>query len=120
MAIDETLIQQVTETIVAHFHPRRIILFGSQARGDAGPDSDIDLFIEMDTLLNYYERAIAVDKLFGARSWGMDLIIYTPEEVAQWTGQIGTMLYVVETEGMVVYEHPEYAAIPSLVGESGT
>ncbi len=47
--IDEALIQHVAQTIVAEFQPRRIILFGSHARGDAGPDSDLDLFIETET-----------------------------------------------------------------------
>jgi len=34
---------KLLETVVAHFHPRRVILFGSVARGEEGPDSDIDL-----------------------------------------------------------------------------
>jgi uncharacterized protein len=46
--IDEKLIRYVTDTIVEHCHPRRIILFGSHACGDAHPDSDLDLLIEME------------------------------------------------------------------------
>ena len=33
---------------MAYFHPRRVILFGSMARCDAGPDSDIDLLVILD------------------------------------------------------------------------
>lgn len=36
------------DSIVAHFNPQRVFLFGSQARGDAGPDSDIDLMVVVD------------------------------------------------------------------------
>jgi HEPN domain-containing protein len=36
------------DSIVAHFNPQRVILFGSMARGDAGPDSDIDLLVVVD------------------------------------------------------------------------
>src|SRR6185437_12399897 len=36
------------DSIVAHFNPQRVILFGSQARGDAGPHSDIDLLVVVD------------------------------------------------------------------------
>jgi predicted nucleotidyltransferase len=36
------------DTVVAYFAPQRIILFGSTGRGDAGPDSDIDLLVVVD------------------------------------------------------------------------
>jgi hypothetical protein len=32
----------------AHFAPQRVTLFGSAARGEAGPDSDIDLLVVVD------------------------------------------------------------------------
>jgi uncharacterized protein len=113
VTIDEKLIERVTETIVERFHPRRIVLFGSYARGDAGPDSDLDLFVEMDTRLNPYARAMAIDDAFGFRDWPMDLIVYTPDEVARWRGQIGTMLHTIECEGRVLYECNEPTAATS-------
>src|SRR5262249_59415921 len=36
------------DAVVAYFRPLRIILFGSRARGDAGPDSDVDLLVILD------------------------------------------------------------------------
>jgi hypothetical protein len=36
------------DPVVAYFNPRRVILFGSVARGEAGPDSDIDLLVIVD------------------------------------------------------------------------
>ena len=36
------------DPVVAFFRPRRVILFGSRARGDSGPDSDIDLLVIVD------------------------------------------------------------------------
>ena len=38
-------IDRMVKRIVKKFHPEMVILFGSQARGDAGPDSDVDLLI---------------------------------------------------------------------------
>ena len=40
-------IREMVKLIVKQFHPEKIILFGSQAQGDAGPDSDVDLLVVM-------------------------------------------------------------------------
>lgn len=40
--------RELLDSIVAHFNPQRVILFGSMARGDAGPDSDLDLLVVVD------------------------------------------------------------------------
>lgn len=39
---------ELLDPVVAYFQPRRVILFGSAARGDAGPDSDYDLLVVLD------------------------------------------------------------------------
>jgi len=39
---------ELLDPVVAYFNPRRVILFGSAARGEAGPDSDIDLLVIVD------------------------------------------------------------------------
>jgi predicted nucleotidyltransferase len=38
-------IEEITRRIVEHYHPVRVYLFGSEARGDAGPDSDLDFMV---------------------------------------------------------------------------
>ncbi|WHZ27537.1 MAG: hypothetical protein OJF51_002334 [Nitrospira sp.] len=98
------LLEHVTKTIVERFRPRRIMVFGSYARGEAGPDSDLDLFIEMDTPHRPPDRAIAISEVFGLRPWPMDIVVYTPEEVRRLRNINGTLLSVIEKEGKVLYE----------------
>lgn len=103
-ATGDALLERITSTIVERFQPRRILLFGSRARGAASFDSDYDLFIEMETPLTPAQRAAAVDRLFPRRRWAMDLIVCTPEEVRRWRNDIGSLVYAVEREGRTLYE----------------
>ncbi|MBK9306840.1 MAG: nucleotidyltransferase domain-containing protein [Nitrospira sp.] len=98
------LLEHVTKTIIDRFRPRRIMVFGSHARGEAGPDSDLDLFIEMDTPHRPPERAIEVSEVFGLRPWPMDIVVYTPEEVRRLRSVNGTLLSIIEKEGKMLYE----------------
>ena len=100
----EPPVDDIVEKIVDHFHPRRIVLFGSRARGENDPESDLDLFVELDTDLTPPERQRALSRLFGLRNWAMDLVVYTPEEVKRLKDVVGTLLYTIEREGKVLYE----------------
>lgn len=97
-------IQTLARMIVERFQPRRIILFGSYARRAASADSDVDLFVEMETPLRPPERAAAVSAVFGLRHWPLDVVVYTPEEVRRLRKVRGTLLSIIEAEGVVLYE----------------
>lgn len=101
--MDASLIGEVSKTIVDRLNPRRIILFGSHASGEAGPDSDLDLFIEMESDQRPPERAIAVSSLFGLRPWPLDVVVYTPDEVKRLRNVNGTLLSTIESEGIVLH-----------------
>ncbi len=101
-----SLLAHVTQTIINRFHPKRIVVFGSHARGDARPDSDLDLFVEMETPRRPPERAIEVSEAFGLRAWPMDIVVYRPEEVRRLRYVNGTLLAAIEKEGKVLYEQP--------------
>jgi predicted nucleotidyltransferase len=104
--VDEALIQEIVRKIVAAFNPRRIILFGSRARGNERADSDIDLFIEMETNLHPIKRRTQIRELFERQWWGMDLIVKTPEEVIRERNSLISLVPDIESEGKVLYERP--------------
>jgi hypothetical protein len=100
------LLEQITRTIVDRFHPQRIILFGSQARGEATSESDLDLSIGMETRARPPERAVEASSIFGLQPWSLDLLVYTPEEVRRLRKINGTLVSVIEAEGKVLFERP--------------
>jgi predicted nucleotidyltransferase len=99
-------VDEIVSKIVAALHPRRIVLFGSRARGEGGSESDLDLLVEMESDRTPLERIRAIDALFAHRRWAMDLVVYTPEEVRRFKDVLGTLLYTIEREGKVLYERP--------------
>jgi predicted nucleotidyltransferase len=102
--VDDALIAEITRRIVEACHPRRVILFGSRARGDARPDSDVDILVEMETKESRLERFLRVIKLFRGRWWSMDLIVMTPEEVRAKQHSLFSIVPVIEREGKVLYQ----------------
>ena len=102
--ITDELVQEITRKIVQSFHPKRIIAFGSYARGEQKPDSDLDLIVEMESDQPFYKRGLGIAALFRDRRWAMDLLVYTPEEFQELSKVFGSLLYSVEREGKVLYE----------------
>jgi len=75
------LLDEITRKITGRFDVLKIILFGSYAYGKPGKDSDIYLFIIMETKKSPSERRIMVSQLFRDREMPMDFIVRTPKEI---------------------------------------
>jgi predicted nucleotidyltransferase len=89
--------------IVKRFHPDRVILFGSHARGTAGPDSDVDLLIVMSVTGSKREKQLEVRRALHEFKVSKDIIVTTPEDF-EWRKEIpGTIERPAAREGKVVY-----------------
>ena len=93
----------MVERIVAEFHPLRIILFGSQARGDAGPDSDVDLLVVLPQVENKRKTMVAILSALRDMPVAKDVVVTTPDEISEWGDVIGTVLRPALREGKVIY-----------------
>ena len=78
----KSTITTLVRKIVNGFHPEQIILFGSQARGDAGPDSDVDLLGVMPVEGSKREKQVEIRVALHEISVPKDIIVSTPEEFA--------------------------------------
>jgi uncharacterized protein len=101
--IPQKAIDQVVEQIVENFKPHRIILFGSYARGDPRPESDVDMLVIMDTPLKEVQQAIQICQQIEYR-FGLDLIVHTPKHLAERLKMGDWFLHDVLKEGKVLYE----------------
>src|SRR5205807_1116362 len=96
-------IDRMVPQIVEKFHPEGIILFGSQARGDAGPDSDIDLLVVMDFEGSKFDKKMEVSDVVRGEAMPVDIIITTPADFA-WRKEVtGTIEWPAFQEGKVLY-----------------
>lgn len=97
-------IHEMARRLVQQFHPDRIILFGSYARGTARPDSDADLLIVMPLSEPRRRKAVEMELALAESGLPKDLVIVTPEEVERYRHLPGTLIRSAVQEGVVLYE----------------
>ncbi|MDX8409603.1 MAG: nucleotidyltransferase domain-containing protein [Mariprofundales bacterium] len=104
---NETL-AQIVSTIVRVSAPEQIILFGSHARVDAGPESDLDLLVvESGTFDQNRSRRSELTRLWKALAHFMvakDILLYNQKEVEKWRGSVNHVIANALREGKVLYE----------------
>lgn len=95
---------EAVERIVKRFAPLRIILFGSWVRGEARPDSDLDLLVVLPQVENKRRATIEILRTLNGLPVGKDVVVTTPEEIASRGDVIGQVLRPALREGRIIYE----------------
>jgi|OpeIllAssembly_1097287.scaffolds.fasta_scaffold803432_2 predicted nucleotidyltransferase len=96
-------IRQAVAVLAADPRPQRVILFGSQARGDADAASDIDLLIVEAAITDRSAEMVRLRRLLGSIPAAFDLLVFTPEEVQRWGDDPGSVVHWALKEGKVLH-----------------
>ncbi|HJT25339.1 MAG TPA: nucleotidyltransferase domain-containing protein [bacterium] len=97
------VLKQLTQAIVDLVHPKRIILFGSAARGDMGKHSDLDILVVMP---NGAHRSRTYDKVYLGIpdfDFATDLVIITEKDIRQHGSNPYLVIYHALKEGREIY-----------------
>lgn len=102
--VTEEGLDEIVARIVTELQPQKIILFGSYVYGTPSEDSDVDLLVIMETDDRSADRYVAVSRLIRPRPFPLDIIVKTPDEIAQALEQGDFFIREIITQGRVLYE----------------
>ena len=97
-------IKEAVRRIIERFHPVKIILFGSRARGESRPGSDADLLVVMPVKGSRRDAATSIDLVLSGIRLPMDIIVVTPDDVERGRRVIGSIIQTALREGKVLHE----------------
>jgi uncharacterized protein len=102
--INQASLDEVIRRIVEVAEPDRIILFGSAARGEMGPHSDLDLLVIKSGNVDKLRLAQKIYRNMGGVDYAVDIIVATSGDIARYGNSIGLVYKPALHEGRVVYD----------------
>ena len=99
----EKAIKEMVRRIVAQFQPKKIILFGSHARGTAGRDSDVDLLVVMPIRGSKLKTELQIQTVLDDIRLSKDVIVSDPADFEWRKDVVGTIEWPANHEGKVLY-----------------
>lgn len=101
-------IGEMVRRLIAGFDPEQVILFGSYAKGTAGPDSDADLLVVMAFDGKRRAKTVELYGAVGAVGLAKDILLVTPDELRQ--AEPGSIADNALREGIVLYDRARIRA----------
>ncbi|MBW4481956.1 MAG: nucleotidyltransferase domain-containing protein [Tildeniella torsiva UHER 1998/13D] len=110
--LTQATIQQIGDRIADYFQLEKIILFGSYARGEAHPHSDLDLLVVVETLPPRGQRSAPILKMLAETyTEPIDIVVRSAQTLKQWEHVPGSFSHQVLTEGVVLYDRQKQPAL---------
>ena len=108
--VTEELLDRMVRLIVNAVDPEKVILFGSQSRGDATPQSDVDLVVieagSFDATRSRLKEEARLYKTLARVRVRKDILVYSAADVEYWKDSLNYVLARALREGRVLYERP--------------
>jgi len=101
---DATHVQAAVDRLVEAFTPLRIVVFGSYARGETDPHSDLDLLVVLPEVEHKRNAAVAMRRVLSDLPVSIDLHPTTPDEIERRGWIKGTLLHAALSDGHDVYQ----------------
>jgi predicted nucleotidyltransferase len=98
---------EITRRLLDVSDPERIILFGSYARGDHDPDSDLDLLVVLEGVSTPRKESTRLRRSLRGLLIPVDILVATPEQIERHKDSVGMIYRSALSEGKVIYERPQ-------------
>lgn len=97
-------ITRLTSLLVEAAQPKRIVLFGSYARGDASEESDVDIMVVEQNPPDRLTEMVRLNRLLRSLDIAVDLLVVSEEKFIYWRDTPGNVYFEAASEGKVLYE----------------
>lgn len=104
MGINERLSAEIVRRVLSVAQPERVILFGSAARGEMTPDSDIDLLVLEQAPRDPRKQSIALGDALRGLGFPFDVVVMATERFEETKDLIGGLAHPADKGGKVIYE----------------
>src|SRR5437879_6462971 len=81
---DPAILAYLVKAVVRAASPDKIVLFGSAARGEMGPDSDYDLLVIKGGKFDRWRLLTTIYRQLRGKGAAVDVVVVTPEEVERY------------------------------------
>lgn len=99
------IVSEIVRRLVAEYRPQQVVLFGSYARGEPHPDSDLDLLIIKETSDRFLARLWKARRIAAGshQEVPLELLVLTPAEVDERLAAGDQFIAGILAEGQVLY-----------------
>src|SRR5260370_10096851 len=100
---DPAILADIVKRVVRAAKPEKIVLFGSAARGEMGPNSDYDLLVIKKGKFNYWRLLRTIRQQLRGATAPASFVLATPEDVERYRDSHCLVICPAMREGKVVY-----------------